>query len=92
MSKYEEYRYAAFKTTMGSLTSRAAQGFTGGNFSADGTMVVGDLGSKTNAVVSVAHTPDKPAYVVEEMPDWPYLSWLEANTLVHYSEYAEHGG
>jgi hypothetical protein len=79
---YNNFIYTVFKTDETSITERDSQGFTGGNFSTDGNLVVGDKCVDGNCTCT--DVPTKPTYVVEAMSNWPHLSHQEALALVHY--------
>ena len=63
--------------------SRAASGFTGGNFSTDGTMVIGDRGQVEDCE-DCDHDLAKPSYLgAMECLNWPHLNHNEAKDLVN---------
>jgi len=64
------------------MINRASEGFSGGNFSTDGSLVVGDKGDSLDCEC-IDH-PVKPSYVTESMPNFPHLTHEEALQLVGY--------
>lgn len=94
--KYKDDTYFVSKTDTDSLARRRGQGFkdiegkSDGNYSDDGSLVVGGLGNTKR--FNMIDPPDKPAYVIEQMPNWPRLTHAEAETLVHYVEYSGYEG
>jgi len=76
------YTYTVWNTDETSEDEMNACGYPVGNTSTDGNLIVVD--KKDNEEPTQTTTPTKPTYVVESMPNWPYLSHTEAKQLVTY--------
>jgi len=63
------------------------EGFPAGNQNDDGTMIIVDKSDDVKRTVPSELITTKPAYVVEEMSDWPYLTHAEAKALIAYNEW-----
>lgn len=95
--KYKDDTYFVSKTDTASLARRRGQGFkdiegkSDGNYSDDGSLVVGGLGNTKS--FNVIDPPEIPEYADEEdYPDWPRLNWAQANKLISYVEYSGYEG
>ena len=73
------FTYSAWETTK--LTERTAAGFTGGNISEDGTLIVGDKGDQEEPAGALS-TP-MPSYgSAGEFPNWPLMTNEKAELLI----------
>ena len=76
------YTYTVWETDATSQSEMAAEGYTGGNTSTDGNLIIVD--KCDNDEPTQTTVPSKPVYVVEAMPNWPYLTFTEAHQLIAY--------
>jgi len=79
---HNDYIYTVYGTDSTSLSERAASGFIGGKYSSDGNLVVGDKQDQNQPAITT--TPTKPAYFIETVANWPYLSHEEAELMLAY--------
>lgn len=86
---FNNYLYHVFIHDASGITELESYGFTMGKVSTDGNLVVCD--KQDDVEETITDEPSKPAYVVEDMTNWPHLSNEEAIQLVTY-EATEQGG
>jgi len=77
-----DYTYTVWCTDATSNAEAVAAGYSETNFSTDGLLCIAD--KCDNSEPTQTTVPTKPTYVVEEMPNFPYLSYTEARQLIAY--------
>jgi hypothetical protein len=82
-----DYVYLVCGTDTHCIEDLEANGYKLTNCSTDGTLTVVD--KKDHEECQMTHTVTKPSYVVEEFPNFPYLTQAEAKQLISYQASAE---
>ncbi len=86
---YNNYVYTVIKAGATSEAFKTDNGYPPSRKSTDETIEIVDKQDQVKLTLTKELTPEKPLYVLEDFPEWPYLSHQEALTLVSYQASAK---